>query len=113
LPASPRIRSKVWLSAITYYLFVDVLGSAGSAARTRDYVLRRHLHVIRSGVEALVGLLMIGCSASFTDLVMEKFWPMHGGGKVAARLCAAPARSARRIAQGCGVICDPGHRLCH
>ena len=31
-----------------------------------------------SGVEALVGLLMIGWSASFTYLAMEKFWPMHG-----------------------------------
>jgi hypothetical protein len=30
-----------------------------------------------SGVEALVGLQMIGWSASFTDLAMEKFW-LHG-----------------------------------
>jgi hypothetical protein len=31
-----------------------------------------------TGVEALVGLLMIGWSASFTYLAMEKFWPLHG-----------------------------------
>jgi hypothetical protein len=31
-----------------------------------------------SGVEALNGLLMIGWSASFTYLCMEKLWPLHG-----------------------------------
>lgn len=31
-----------------------------------------------SGVEALTGLLMIGWSASFTYLTMEKFWVLHG-----------------------------------
>jgi hypothetical protein len=30
-----------------------------------------------AGVEALVGLLMIGWSASFTYLMMERFWPEH------------------------------------
>jgi hypothetical protein len=30
-----------------------------------------------AGVEALVGLLMIGWSASFTYLMMERFWPDH------------------------------------
>jgi hypothetical protein len=40
-------------------------------------------------LEALVGLLMIGWSASFTYLAMEKFWPMHGDRKW-------PLGSARR-----------------
>ena len=31
-----------------------------------------------SGIEALNGLLMIGWSASFTYLCMEKLWPLHG-----------------------------------
>ena len=30
-----------------------------------------------AGVEALTGLMMIGWSASFTYLAMEKFWPLH------------------------------------
>jgi hypothetical protein len=30
-----------------------------------------------AGVEALNGLLLIAWSASFTYLVMEKFWPLH------------------------------------
>jgi hypothetical protein len=35
-----------------------------------------HVRMI-AGVEALVGLLMIGWSASFTYLMMERFWPEH------------------------------------
>ena len=31
-----------------------------------------------AGVEALNGLLLIGWSASFTYLAMERYWPMHG-----------------------------------
>ncbi len=31
-----------------------------------------------SGIEALNGLLMIGWSASYTYLCMEKLWPLHG-----------------------------------
>lgn len=31
-----------------------------------------------TGLSALCGLLMIGWSASFTYLVMEKFWQLHG-----------------------------------
>ena len=33
-----------------------------------------------SGVEALNGLLLIGWSASFTYLAMERYWPLHGKG---------------------------------
>ena len=35
-----------------------------------------HMRLI-AGVEALTGLLMIGWSASFTYLMMERFWPEH------------------------------------
>ncbi|MBI3710771.1 MAG: two pore domain potassium channel family protein [Proteobacteria bacterium] len=37
------------------------------------------LHELRllAGVEALNGLVLIGWSASFTYLDMEKFWPLH------------------------------------
>jgi hypothetical protein len=31
-----------------------------------------------TGVEALVGLVMIGWSASFTYLIMERLWKIHG-----------------------------------
>ena len=30
-----------------------------------------------AGVEALNGLLLIGCSASYTYLAMERFWPVN------------------------------------
>lgn len=33
---------------------------------------------ILSGVETLIGLLMIAWSASFTYLAMERFWGLHG-----------------------------------
>src|SRR5215213_7625904 len=35
-------------------------------------------------VEALNGLLLIGWSASFTYLVMERYWPLHGGYRAGA-----------------------------
>jgi len=38
-----------------------------------------HLRMI-AGVEALVGLLMIGGSTSITYLMMERFWPEHEDG---------------------------------
>ena len=31
-----------------------------------------------AGVESLNGLVLVGWSASFTYLVMEAFWPLHG-----------------------------------
>lgn len=32
-----------------------------------------------SGIEALVGFVLVGWSASFTYLTMEQFWAQHGG----------------------------------
>jgi hypothetical protein len=87
---------EVWLFAIAYFLFVDALGLGGFGGIHQgsivDYV---YFSVVTytslgfgdvypvanvrliSGVEALVGLLMIGWSASFTYLAMVKFWPLH------------------------------------
>ena len=42
-----------------------------------DHVPVSHARLI-AGVEALNGLLLIGWSASFTYLAMERYWPMHG-----------------------------------
>jgi len=41
-----------------------------------DYYPTRALRLI-AGVEALNGLVMIGWSASFTYITMEKYWPLH------------------------------------
>lgn len=101
---------EVWLFAIAYYLFVNVFGLGGFGGvhqgTLADYV---YFSVVTytslgfgdvypvanvrliSGVEALVGLLMIGWSASFTYLAMEKFWPMHKG----RRATVGPAKRLR------------------
>lgn len=45
-----------------------------------------------TGVEALNGLLLIGWSASFTYLAMEKYWPLHGKARAhRALLARSPA----------------------
>ena len=88
---------EVWLFAIAYYLFVDVFQLGGfGGLHQGSFVDNVYFSAITytslgfgdvyplanvrliSGVEALVGLLMIGWSASFTYLAMEKFWPLHG-----------------------------------
>ena len=88
---------EVWLFAIAYYLFVDVFQLGGfGGLHEGSFVDNIYFSVtaytslgfgdvypldnvrLISGVEALVGLLMIGWSASFTYLAMEKFWPLHG-----------------------------------
>jgi hypothetical protein len=87
---------EVWLFAVAYFLFVDVLG-LGSFGGPHHGTIVDHVYFsavtytslgfgdvypidnvrLISGVEALVGLLMIGWSASFTYLAMVKFWPLH------------------------------------
>lgn len=44
-----------------------------------DLYLQDELRIL-SGVEALIGLMMITWTASFTYLTMEKFWDLHGPG---------------------------------
>lgn len=48
-----------------------------------DHVPLSHARLI-AGVEALNGLLLIGWSASFTYLAMERYWPLHERRKRAA-----------------------------
>lgn len=43
-----------------------------------DIVPTGHLRIV-VGIEALQGLILIAWSASFSYLVMEKFWSRHGG----------------------------------
>lgn len=88
---------EVWLFALAYYLFVDVFG-LGSFGGVHDGTVVDNIYFsvvsytslgfgdvypignvrLISGVESLVGLMMIGWSASFTYLAMARFWPMHG-----------------------------------
>lgn len=41
-----------------------------------DHFPTSHMRII-AGIEGLNGLLAIGWSASFTYLVMQRYWPMH------------------------------------
>lgn len=45
-----------------------------------DQVPVSHARLL-AGVEALNGLILIGWSASFTYLAMERYWPMHADGQ--------------------------------
>jgi hypothetical protein len=49
-----------------------------------DHVPVSHARLI-AGVEGLNGLLLIGWSASFTYLAMERYWPLHKPRKRGAR----------------------------
>lgn len=89
---------EVWLYAGVFYVFVEVLhfGGFGGSEMTgdlKDYVYFSAITYtslglgdafplgqarLLTGVEALNGLVLIGWSASFTYLTMEKFWPLHG-----------------------------------
>lgn len=55
----------VYFSAVTY----TSLGFG-------DLVPTGHLRLL-AGVEGLNGLILIGWSASFTYLAMERYWPLH------------------------------------
>jgi hypothetical protein len=84
----------VWTYAAAYWILADRLGGfAGlpvddfmdclyfsavtyTSLGFGDHVPLQHVRLI-AGVEALNGLLLIGWSASFTYLAMERYWPMH------------------------------------
>jgi hypothetical protein len=107
---------EVWLFALAYYLFVDVLGFGSfGGAHDGTFVDTVYFSIVSytslgfgdvypvdgvrliSGVESLVGLMMIGWSASFTYLAMERLWPMHGEG-IQRLPSAKTLRGRRRVA---------------
>jgi Ion channel len=106
---------EVWLYALGYFIFDDLLG-LGSFAGMRDGTFADYVYFsgvtytslgfgdisplggprLIAGVEGLNGLLLIGWSASFTYLVMEQFWPLHGSHAGAASARPGRGRPARR-----------------
>jgi hypothetical protein len=102
--------AEVWLYAIAYWVSITEFGLGGFGGQAvsgfedslyfsavtftslglGDYYPTRALRLI-AGVEALNGLVLIGWSASFTYLAMERYWPLHrakpkdGAEKAAAR----------------------------
>jgi len=87
---------EVWLYAGAFYVFTDILRLADFGGQMmsdwEDYVYFSAVTYtslglgdvfplggarLLTGVEALNGLVLIGWSASFTYLTMEKFWPLH------------------------------------
>ena len=88
--------AEVWMYAIAYWASIELFGLGGFGGQTvagfedslyfsvvtytslglGDYFPTRALRLI-AGVEALNGLILIGWSASFTYIAMEKYWPLH------------------------------------
>jgi hypothetical protein len=89
---------EVWVFAIAYYLLQNHLGM-GSIGGEVDGSFEEFVYFsaqsytslgfgdvyplgslrLVAGVEALVGLVMIGWSASFTFLEMQRYWELHPG----------------------------------
>ncbi|MGE5537664.1 MAG: ion channel [Gemmatimonas sp.] len=92
---------EVWVFAVAYYGLQDHLGfgSVEGASGIVDLVYFSAetytslgfgdvyplggLRLV-AGVEALLGLLMIGWSGSFTYLEMQRYWKLHGEGSKGA-----------------------------
>jgi hypothetical protein len=88
--------AEVWLYGIAYWISITEFGLGGFGGQAvsgfedslyfsavtftslglGDYYPTRGLRLI-AGVEALNGLVLIGWSASFTYLAMERYWPLH------------------------------------
>jgi ion channel len=102
---------EVWVFAGAYYLMADHFALGGVAgAQKVDFPDLVYFSVVTystigfgdlypiggtrllAGVEAVLGLLLIGWSASFTYLVMERFWPLHGGRRRAGSEKPTPKR---------------------
>ena len=91
---------EVWLYALAYYLFSGHFG-IGSLIGTTEGSFMDYLYFstetytslgygdvvplgglrFMAGIETILGLMMIGWSASFTYLAMEKFWDLHRSGR--------------------------------
>lgn len=88
---------EVWLFAGAYYFLADYYVIGGFAGvfesqfvdylyfSTATYTSLGYGDIyplgglrIMAGIETIAGLMMIGWSASFTYLTMEKFWGLHG-----------------------------------
>jgi len=88
---------EVWLFAGAYYFLADyyVIGGFGGTLEshfvdylyfsTATYTSLGYGDIyplgglrLMAGIETIAGLMMIGWSASFTYLTMEKFWGLHG-----------------------------------
>lgn len=89
---------EVWAFAISYYVSSDHFG-LGTLGGERDHSFAEFVYFstqtytslgfgdvfpvgglrLVAGVEALLGLLMIGWTVSFTYLQMERFWDAHSG----------------------------------
>jgi hypothetical protein len=87
---------EVWLYALAYWAAIEIFDLGGFGGQPLagfedslyfsavtytslglgDYYPTRNLRLI-AGVEALNGLVLIGWSASFTYLAMERYWPEH------------------------------------
>ena len=84
---------EIWLFAVAYFALTQIglggLGTVVEEAKGFEYLYYSTVSYtslglgdlyphgamrLVTGVEALVGLLMIGWSASFTYITMEKFW---------------------------------------
>jgi hypothetical protein len=104
---------EVWLFAGAYYFLADHFAMGSIAGEQQiDFPDLVYFSVVTystigfgdlypvggarllAGVEAIIGLLLIGWSASFTYLVMERFWPMHAVQR--RRNGADPAKLAPR-----------------
>jgi hypothetical protein len=105
--------AEVWLYGLAYWAFIELFGLGGFGGQSvagfedslyfsavtftslglGDYYPTRALRLI-AGVEALNGLLLIGWSASFTYIAMEKYWPLHRDSNTERRKRARPDHEA-------------------
>jgi hypothetical protein len=88
---------EVWMYAVAYYFLRDHFGIGGFGGALENHFVD-YLYFstatysslgygdiyptgglrLVAGIETVAGLVMIGWSASFTYLAMEKFWGLHG-----------------------------------